>query len=236
MKHLICINLRGNIQQSSVEHIITQSGYELLGYGKPVDDGIDGFYYSIRTPVVVDIYKNTKCVNILISNDGAQGNDRLLYNAIIHERQLPELMELIHKYEYEPYCHVVRDYKLQPSYTNCCESCVNLNCQHRHCSSHYDNMPSVVKKSFVEYKDILKRSINNYIYSTYRDMDMIIFLGKKFENFDYILQLFIKNYYNNKAGMSRFLCKHTDLLDEYDNSRIISLTEIVNKVFAKNYK
>ncbi len=145
-------------------------------------------------------------------------------------------MELIFKFENKPYCHVVKDYRLQPSYTNCCESCVNLNCNHRHCSAHYDNLPSVIKKSYAEYKDIIKQNINNYIYSTYRDMDMIIFLRKKFENFDYMLQLFIKNYYNDKAGMLRFLCKHTDLLYEYDNSRIISLQEIVNKVFAKNDK
>ncbi len=231
MKHLICINLRGNIHEACVEQLITQNGYELLGYGQPEDDGIDGFYYSIRSPVVVDVYSNTTCINILICNDGAKRNDVLLYDAVINEEQLPELIELIREYEHIPYCHLVADYRIQPNYTKCCVSCINTNCEHRQYSFRYDNIPHIIKKSYMEYKDLVMQDINNYIYSTYRDMDMIVFLRQKFEKNDYMLQLFLANYYNDISEMSRFISCNTELINEYYNSRIISIKEIVSRVF-----
>ena len=48
---------------------------------------------------------------------------------------------------------------------------------------------------------------------------------------DYMLQLFLANYYNDISEMSRFINCNTELINEYYNSRIISIKEIVSRVF-----
>lgn len=226
MIYVFCVNIRDSVNIEDFNKEIRKREIKIANNSYVLDSN-EPLQIILRTPIQNNTISDVTYINILITNKKINLNDNIIYELILNGSNYKRFLDFINAYKITPYCELTVFYKIQKDFCNNCKTCVNLKCKYRTSSFLYNNTSVQFKNIFKQYIRKIIEDVDKMIFEPRFGLFDYLYESNKINNTDYLIRVFINQYYNNRIEMASFLCNHINLIHFYEHTRIIPLEEIL---------